>query len=178
MPQDANSKQMSEFASLLGRSQRRIYLYILSLLPRPADAEDVLQETNMVLWDSFEEYRPGTSFTTWACCIAHFKVLQHFQKGQRRPVLMDVDLLSQLVKESEEISEELETERQWLAKCLAKLPPEDRALILRRYQPGQTGKSVAASLGRPANSVYKSLSRIRRTLLKCIRRAYSVEQGP
>ena len=176
--QDVDSQRLNEFAALLGRSQRQIYLYILSLMPRPNDAEDVLQDTNVVLWDKFQQYRPGTSFATWACHIAHFKVLQHNRNNHRRPILMDSDLLTQLAKESEKISEELETELRWLAKCLTKLPPEDRELILRRYETGETGRSVAEFLGRPANSVYKSLSRIRRTLLKCIRRAHAEGQEP
>jgi RNA polymerase sigma-70 factor, ECF subfamily len=176
--ENVNSGRMDEFASLLGRHQRQIYLYILSILPRPVDAEDVLQDTNVVLWEKFEQYQPGALFTTWACGIAHFKVLQHLQKNRRRPVLLDTDLLSQLAKESAEFSVELDAEQRWLAKCLAKLPPEDRKLILQRYEPGATGKSVAALLGRPANSVYKSLSRIRRTLLKCVRRATNEERQP
>ena len=166
-----DSQRMSEFAALLGQHQRQIFLYILSLMPRPNDAEDVLQDTNVVLWSKFGEYKTGTSFATWACRIAHFKVLQHHQKVQRRPILMGADLLEILAKDSNLFSQELEAEQQWLAKCLAKLLPEDRELILRRYQPGQTGRSVAKFLGRPANSVYKSLSRIRRALLECIRRA-------
>lgn len=176
--QDANSRRMDEFASLLGRHQRQIYLYILSILPQPTDAEDVLQDTNVVLWGKFEQYQPGTLFATWACSIAHYKVLQHLQKNRRRPVLVDADLLSQLARESAECSAELEAEQQWLTKCLAKLPPEDRKLILRRYEPGATGKSVAESLGRPANSVCKSLSRIRRSLLKCVRHAANEDQQP
>ena len=61
---------------------------------------------------------------------------------------MDSDLLTQLAKESEKISEELETELRWLAKCLTKLPPEDRELILRRYETGETG---IVFVGRPYN---------------------------
>ena len=57
-----------------------------------------------------------------------------------------------------------------LAECLGKLRPGDRDLIERRYTPGVTAKQIAADLGRPANSVSKSLGRIRRMLLECIER--------
>lgn len=167
---EADHQRMAEFAELLGRHQRQIYLYILSLMPRPADAEDVLQDTNVVLWEKFHQYRTGSPFATWACQIAHFKVLQHQQRSRRRPVLLDNDLLSQLAQQSQDMAGELEAERQRLADCLQRLAPEDRLLISRRYAPGETGRSVAAFLGRPANSVYKSIARIRRVLLECIRR--------
>ena len=170
-----DSERMAEFAALLGRHQRQIYVYILSLMPRPADAEDVLQETNIILWEKFHEYRSGSSFATWACQIARYKVFQHLQQGRRRPVLMDIDLLSQLAADAEEISEELGDDRQRLTKCLEQLASDDRLLILRRYGPGETGQSVAEYLGRPANSVYQSLSRIRRRLNECVRRARAID---
>jgi RNA polymerase sigma-70 factor, ECF subfamily len=174
--EQCDSERMREFAALLGRHQRQIYVYILSLMPRPVDAEDVLQETNVVLWSKFHEYRPGSAFATWACQIARFKVLQHLQHSQRRPVLMDMDLLSQLATDAEQMSEDLENDRHRMAKCLTQLAPEDRLLILRRYAVGETGQSVADYFGRPANSVYQSLSRIRRRLSECVRRARSVDR--
>jgi RNA polymerase sigma-70 factor (ECF subfamily) len=176
--QNTDGRRIDEFVALLGRHQRQLYLYILSLMPRPADAEDVLQDTNVILWNKFDEYRPGTPFATWACQVARFKVLQHLQSSQRRPVLMDADLLSQLAEDTQQVSEELEVEQQQLEKCLDQLAAEDRLLILRRYASGQTGKSVAEYLGRPANSVYKSIARIRRQLLKCIRRDHAVHSMP
>jgi RNA polymerase sigma-70 factor, ECF subfamily len=171
-------ERISEFAALLGRHQRQIYVYILSLMPRPVDADDVLQETNVVLWSKFHEYQPGTNFATWACQVARFKVLQHLQRSHRRPVLMDVDLLSQLASDAEQMSGELEGDRQRLDKCIQQLTPEDRFLILRRYSVGETGKSVANYLGRPTNSVYQSLSRIRRRLFECVHHARTVDLPP
>jgi RNA polymerase sigma-70 factor, ECF subfamily len=176
--QNADTRRMDEFAALLGRHQRQLYLYILSLMPRPVDAEDVLQDTNVILWNKFDQYQPGTPFATWACQIARFKVLQHLQSSQRRPVLMDADLLSQLAEDTQEMSDELEVEQQRLEKCLEQLAADDRLLILRRYAAGETGKSVAEHLGRPANSVYKSIARIRRQLLKCIRHARAMDPIP
>lgn len=170
-----DSERMLEFASLLGRHQRQIYVYILSLMPRPVDAEDILQETNVVLWSKFHEYRSGTAFATWACQIARFKVLQHLQHSHRRPVLVDMELLSQLATDAEQMSEELEDDRRRLTRCLTQLTPEDRFLILRRYATGETGRSVADYLGRPANSVHQSLSRIRRRLFECVRRARTAD---
>ena len=59
--------------------------------------------------------------------------------------------------------------------CLARLAPADRELIRLRYAPSETGKSLARKLGRPANSVYQSLSRIRRALLECVKRRLAAE---
>ena len=54
--------------------------------------------------------------------------------------------------------------------CIEHLRARDRELIRQRYAAGESGKDLAENIGRPANSVYQSLGRIRRTLLECIQR--------
>ncbi len=52
---DARSDSMTEgaaqdqFVRLLTEHQRQLYTYILTLLAHPVDADDVLQETNVVM---------------------------------------------------------------------------------------------------------------------------------
>lgn len=56
--------------ALMTRHQRQIFSYIYTLVPRRHDAEDLLQETSVVICEKFEEFRPGTDFVAWACQIA------------------------------------------------------------------------------------------------------------
>ena len=51
-----------EFLSRVPRAQRSLYAFILTLVRQAADAEDVLQETNVVLWRKAGEYRPDSGF--------------------------------------------------------------------------------------------------------------------
>jgi RNA polymerase sigma-70 factor (ECF subfamily) len=74
--------------------------------------------------------------------------------------------------------DDLDLRRQALEQCLGTLREKDRELIKNRYQPGTSGKYEAENLGRPANSVYQSIGRIRRTLLECIRRRLATETHP
>ena len=67
MPEPTRPKiDVEEFVGLLMGSQQRVFSYILTLLPNVADAQDVLQETSIVLWRRLAEYEPGTDFTAWA----------------------------------------------------------------------------------------------------------------
>lgn len=59
---DPSRGASAEFVRLLTGNQRKLYAFILSLLRRPADADDVLQETNMVMWRKCAEFEPGTNF--------------------------------------------------------------------------------------------------------------------
>jgi RNA polymerase sigma-70 factor (ECF subfamily) len=163
-----------EFVQLFTRHQRRLYLFILSQLAGTQDAEEVLQETNLVIWAKYHQFDIDTNFFAWAAQIATYEVLKFRQRRQREKLRFSDEFVQSVATEVLERSDELELRRN----ALQKLRSGDRALIQRRYQPGERGKHVAEDLGRPANSVYQSLGRIRRTLLECINRTLaSAEVG-
>ena len=60
---------------MLTGHQRQLYLFILTLLPNPNDADDVLGDVNTLLWTKADDFEPGTNFTAWAYRVAHFEVL-------------------------------------------------------------------------------------------------------
>src|SRR5262245_34313992 len=74
------------FLRLFLQNRRRLYAYILTLLPNRADADDVLQEASLVMWDKFDERQPPEDFAAWGCRVAYFKVLDFYKKSQRSRV--------------------------------------------------------------------------------------------
>jgi RNA polymerase sigma-70 factor, ECF subfamily len=164
-----------DFVQLFTKWQRRLFLFILAQVPHTGDAEEILQETNLVIWRKSHVYRPGTNFFAWCCRIAVLEVLKHRERRRRNAVILSDALIEVIAREAEENVDSLEAQRRALLVCLTRLAPADRELIRERYAPGETGKSVAHKLGRPTNSVYQSLSRIRRALLECIKRRMAAE---
>jgi RNA polymerase sigma-70 factor (ECF subfamily) len=164
-----------EFVQLFTKWQRRLFLFILAQAPNPVEAEEILQETNLVIWRKSHTYREGTNFYAWGCRIAVLEVLKFRDRRRRQAIILSDAFVEAIAREAEDNVESLEERRRALLACLARLAPSDRDLIRRRYAPGETGKTVARQLGRPANSVYQSLSRIRRTLLDCIKRRLAAE---
>ena len=61
--------------------QGSVLAFILSLQPGFAEADDILQETFLVISRKADAYAPGTNFLAWACTIARFKVLE-FRRRQ------------------------------------------------------------------------------------------------
>ena len=167
-----------EFIKLFTRYQRRVFLFILSQVPNPVEAEEIHQEANVVIWSKFDRFELGTNFFAWACQIANYEVLKYREKRRRDRHLFSVDFIRQVANDALEQADELEERRQFLAACLGKLRQQDRELIQQRYASGESGKSVAELLGRPINSVYQSLSRIRRTLLECVNRQVQAQATP
>ena len=103
------------------------------------------------------------------------EVLKFRERRRRQSAILSDAFVEAIAREAEENVDSLEDRRRALLACLARLAPADRDLVRRRYAPGESGKTVARQLGRPANSVYQSLSRIRRMLMECIKRRLAAE---
>lgn len=167
----------TEFVQLFTRNQRRLFLHILAQVPHPVDAEEIMQETNLIAWSKFSQFELGTNFLAWVSKIATFEILKYRSRKRRERLQFSEEFLEVIAQESLARADDLEARRLALVHCLQKLRPSDRELIQQRYAPGESGKALAETIGRPANSVYQSLGRIRRSLLECIERRLTAELG-
>jgi RNA polymerase sigma-70 factor (ECF subfamily) len=168
LPRDA------EFASCLREIQTRLYGYIHSLARDLNDADDLFQQTALILWKKFDEFDPRRSFFSWACGIARLEVV-NFLRGRARHRLYFSDDLNLLLIEAQEkiSSREMEDRRDALAKCVAKLRQRDQELLLECYQEAGGVHEAAGRRGRSSQSIFNSLRRIRRSLYECISRTLS-----
>jgi RNA polymerase sigma-70 factor, ECF subfamily len=167
--------RVAEFLELYSSHYPRLQFYVTALLPTANDASDVLQETSLVLWRKFDSFEIGTNFFAWACKIARFQVMKYRERQGRSARLFDTSLLEKLAVEACDERMVRGVPLQALENCLGKLAEGDRTLIRRRYQPNTTVQQLASDIGRSANSVSKSLGRIRRVLLECIDRTLALE---
>lgn len=174
-PHSDNRPPDPQMVELFTRHQRSLFLYILSQVPMVADAEEILQETNIVVLQKFDQFRPGSSFFAWAASIARFEILRYREKRAGERLLFSQEFVEMIAEESNTTPQDVEERRVALQSCLRKLRRDDRELIQQRYTPGQTGRSLATLLGRPANSVYQSIGRIRQILLSCMQRQLARE---
>lgn len=160
-----------EFMRLFTRHQPRLYGYILSLVPHWNDAEEVLQETSVVLWSKFSQFQPGTNFFAWACQIARLEILKLRRQPHRRHLILNDQLQDLITRDTLALAEELHDRQRALQECLEQLREPDRRIIESRYYAGQTVQSLANETGRSADAIYKAINRIRARLLYCIEQA-------
>ena len=172
----SDQERRDAFARLFAQHDRWLFAYLVSLLGSAAHAEEVFQEVCVVLWREYETFQLGTNFVKWVSVIAHNQV-HRFRRQERRvgQQLSDATV-SLLAEDAVERVDLLESRRDALRNCLDKLPENDRQLVRHCYGDSRTTfKTVAQDLGRPVNTVYKALNRIRRALYQCIERTLSVE---
>lgn len=164
------AQRTAQFLPLFSANSRRVYTYILTLLPNRADADEVFQEVSALLWERFDQYTPGTHFGAWACRCAYFKVLQFRDRSKGHPHPFSDTMLAALDGEMAALEDSIDAEYDALAICLEKLAVRDREMIMLRYSEGGEPRRMAERLNRSIKSVYKSLNRIRKTLATCVSR--------
>jgi RNA polymerase sigma-70 factor (ECF subfamily) len=163
------------FQQLMAQNQRALFYYILSMVPRTTDAEEILQETNVTLLRNSQDFERGTNFKAWAFRVAYFVSMQHRQRKHREALTFDSDLVDTLAEEASDGLELAETRWSAFKYCLQKLRPADSGLLMDYYKAGTDRASLANTAKRPLGSIYKSISRIRKTLLQCVTRRISLE---
>lgn len=167
-PDQAAAQQ--RFLTLFLRSEREIFRYVATLVPNVADAEDIVQQAALSLWEKFDAYDPSLPFTPWACRFALNKARQWIERHQRWKVLLDGGLAEELALRREQLRPELEAQLRRLEGCLGKLPEDQRSLVEGYYYRRQEITELARHSGRTAAATYKALQRIRQSLQMCIER--------
>ncbi|MFZ1933669.1 MAG: sigma-70 family RNA polymerase sigma factor [Thermoguttaceae bacterium] len=163
--------QYERFVQLYARVRENLFAYIFTLLPHWSDAEDVFQQTSLVLWRKFGEFQPETNFLGWACRVAFFEV-RNFQRVAGRDRLRFSDaVLAELAQQRVVSPEDANLKREFLLDCIAKLTDDQRVLLLRTYDDEKTIRQLADEFDRAPQTLYNRLNRIRRTLFECVEAA-------
>lgn len=171
-------KRYDEFAGLLRLHTSQILAYINSLLLNWNDADDLFQDTCLVLWQRFDEFRPGTNFLAWALRIADHKVMK-FQAKRSRSAAFTASLRDTLKTDfADRTPEESSANLSTLSDCLDKLPPNDQRIVKLCYVESIPIRRIADAMGRPPKGIEKSLYRIRQWLLQCVRREVNKADTP
>lgn len=157
-----------EFLRLLGKNSRQIYACVFVMVLNKVDADDIIQETNLVLWKEFGRFERGTNFLAWAKRIATNQVLAWRTRRKRDRHVFGEEFLNVVARETNEYEDGLARRSEHLARCLEKLPEHGRTIIARRYDEQVGIEKLADEMNRSTDAVYKMLSRLRKTLHDCV----------
>ncbi|MBY0523475.1 MAG: sigma-70 family RNA polymerase sigma factor, partial [Gemmataceae bacterium] len=170
-----DSQRNLTFVRLFAQHEHQVYAYIVSVLANWTDADEVMQETSVALWEMFDDFQEGTSFTSWACRIAYFRILRFRERQRRDRLEFSNEFVEAVAATALDESDSFEDRRRALGGCVERLRPDDRRLLQMCYADGGTIKHAAERLDRPAKGVYKALARIRQALFECVQRKMASE---
>lgn len=166
-----STEQTEAYLRLLNQHDRWLATYVYSLVSRPADAEDILQEVKVTMWKHFASFEAGTNFRAWARKIATNQILNYRRSEQRRPnSTLDDEFIEAVAAEIDRRADTLDRKADALRLCVRKLPEPHRKIVVWRYYEDCGVEEIAQKSQRTVEAVYRLLSRIRGVLNDCVNR--------
>jgi RNA polymerase sigma-70 factor (ECF subfamily) len=179
MAMTRQSTELQVFVKELLAHQSALRGYIVSLMPGSNDAEDVLQDVNVIIWEKMNNFEDGANFRAWIFAIARNTVKAQFRNNKHNlSPSVDADLIHAIDELwHQRDPQEITRKQSALDRCLEQLKQTDRNLIRARYTKGTNLEIHAQEIGRPADSLRTSLSRVRAKLRNCVQSRLTIEGG-
>ena len=162
-------RERAAFESLYDRYVNILYATALKFVKEDADAQDVVQDVFIQIWDKAKLYDPAKGKPlTWALTLTRNRSIDRIRAIQRRTRLRDEFEQETFMDESAGVREALSgvdasEKGQILRSAVNQLSPQQRKVIELAYFGGLTQTEIAEKLGEPLGTVK---ARARRGLLR------------
>lgn len=142
-------------SDLYRETSTAIFAYALSILKHRQDAEDVLHDCFVQIYNSAGQYKSSGKPMAWILTITRNLCLQKFRRDAKVIDLPDDDWEVYL-----EAKEGMSVEERLLIKsCMRNLPTEDLQIIILHAVAGYKMKEISGMLGLPLSTVLSKHSR-------------------
>lgn len=142
---------------------QRLYAYALRLTGDPAQAEDVIQETLLVVWRTAGRYRGEGRFVAWLLSIVHHTALKTLRHSSI-PISDEVEDSLPAPASSPEMVAQANQQAAWVRSGLQSLTPEHRAVLELVFYQGLSLEEVAQVCNCPLGTVKSRLNYARQHL--------------
>jgi RNA polymerase sigma-70 factor (ECF subfamily) len=130
------------------------------LMPRHDLVEDLFQQVFLEAWQNLERFRGSAGVRTWLMGIARHKVQDHYRSRLREfQIDEDAPEPADPVDLAAVLEQQVSREKVW--RVMSELGEEARVLLLWRYWEGWSAEAMAASSGKTAKGIERSLARAR-----------------
>ena len=149
--------------------QSALVAYAHAMLADYAAAEDVVQNTFLVVARKYGEFEEGTSILAWCRGIVRLEILSHLRERRREPTVED-RLLQDAMDAAFVAHQSVEAgpRADHLRDCLARLTGRARDLIRLRYEENAKYEQIAEALKMGLEAVRKGLFRTKHQLRECV----------
>jgi RNA polymerase sigma-70 factor (ECF subfamily) len=163
----------SAFATLYDRFSTPLYSLVLKMLANEAEAQDLLQEVFLSVWNKAATFRAekGSAFA-WVVSQARNRAIDRIRSRQRRGELIqaygpELEPAGSVVASSAQ-NVELSERGRHVRSALEQLSAEQRQVLRRAYFEGLTQAEIAQKLAEPLGTIkaraHRGLARLRATL--------------
>jgi RNA polymerase sigma-70 factor (TIGR02943 family) len=161
-----------------------LYLRACSAVADKAIAEDLVQETFIAAFQSFDKFRSESSPQTWLFAILNNKINDHYRSKQKTPVLSKDTTFFGYFFDDHGHWRESEYPKEWsdadlhlldnsefkntLQKCRRNLPEHWDMVLQLKYIDQRDGKEICQDLNITPSNFWQLMHRAKLQLRKCL----------
>jgi RNA polymerase sigma-70 factor, ECF subfamily len=181
----AQKGDYAAFEELVMRHSEKTYALALGMLRNAQEAEDVVQDTFLNVFQRLNTFRGESAFTSWLYRIAANNALMKIRKKKREPIESIDNLLPTFKEDGAHVampgvwagrSADKLIDDKKLAKALedalARLPPQYRVVLLMRDVDGLSNEEISDVMGLSIPAVKSRLHRARLAVREELDRTY------
>lgn len=168
----ARSGDKTAFGKLVEFYRGRIFAVAYGIVGRREDAEDIAQDTFIKAYKAISALKAEEAFYGWLVRIA-VNTSINYKKGAKDKQFVPIDYVAELFYQGEtpEAAAERREGEAMMAKLLAELPPEHRAVLVLREIEGLAYDEIAAMLDIPLGTVKSRINHARDKLRRAVRKS-------
>jgi len=155
------------FDNLFNKYSQRLYNFSFKYLKSAEDAEEVVQEVFLYIWEKKAGLKPDYSFNAYIFTIAYHIIKKHFIKKSRENAFKDEQIYIFLNEENN--LDQIIDYRFLLEKVeliINSLPPRRREIFIKRKYQGLSIKQIAGELGISPSTVENQLAAAQKHIQK------------
>ena len=155
------------FDILYDRYSKKVFVKCNSLLRDQAKAEDAMQEIFIKVLLNLSKFNKKAKFSTWLYSITYNYCIDSIRKGKKRKSV-SVEDVGELEEVPDTIDDKrlLETNIVRLKAVLDKIPSEDKAILLMKYQDDMSIKEIGSALSKSESAVKMKIKRAKEKFVK------------
>jgi RNA polymerase sigma-70 factor (ECF subfamily) len=152
------------FTELVNRHSRRFFGLAYRLVSNKSDAEDIVQEAFLKLWDRPRLWKPGgeAKFTTWFYRVVINLCLDH--KKKRRPLSLSEDVDPVDANPGQDALLDVHQKQAALEKFIWELPERQQLALNLCFYEGLSNEQAAKIIGVKLKALQSLLMRAKTTL--------------
>lgn len=147
------------FDDLFNKYSSRLFSFSLKYLKSTEEAEEVVQEVFLYIWDKRDGLKPDQSFNAYIFTIAYNIIKKYFLKKSRDSAFKD-DLIYSLLRQENKLDQIIDYKflLEKVEKYIEALPQRRKEIFIKRKYDGLSVKQIAEELGISPNTVENQLA--------------------
>ncbi|WKN41768.1 RNA polymerase sigma factor [Tunicatimonas pelagia] len=164
-------KDTAAFGRLYDRYADKVFAKCVSFTHDRAEAEDLAHDVFLKVYLKLSEFRFQAKFSTWLYSITYHECVEYARKNKKAMKEQEAYSSEQThqIDEAESEAALLELRINQLKRLLEKISPEERALLLMKYQDGASVEEIMAHTQLGESAVKMRLKRAKEKVISLSR---------